>query len=254
MKKELNSKSKRKWIIGGLAAFTSISLLTTGFAVWVVGVNTTSTENKIGVTVDTAENKSIVFTMTISDTASIQLREAVVSQGKIVNVTQDDTVTNPLTISYTDLKIIYGANAGFNFNSIQFSIAEPGATDSDFVSVKTASGANKLTGGYARSGDSFTYLEAPSPIALSSLTKDESQSTITTYSSSSGSLEFKWGSFFDNKSPATFYNEKYKEENDNAKLATASGEITTELEQMKTQLNDKKIKLVATLSTEEVTA
>ena len=89
MKKELNSKSKRKWIIGGLAAFTSISLLTTGFAIWVVGVNSTESNNDVTVTVDTAQNKSIVFTMTLG--GSIQLKESAVSNGKIVNVVQEDT-------------------------------------------------------------------------------------------------------------------------------------------------------------------
>ena len=41
MKKEINSKSRRRWIMGGLAAFASVALLTTGFAVWVVGGNET---------------------------------------------------------------------------------------------------------------------------------------------------------------------------------------------------------------------
>ena len=245
MKKELNSKSKRKWIIGGLAAFTSISLLTTGFAIWVVGVSSTESNNDVTVTVDTAQNKSIVFTMTLGD--SIQLKESAVSKGKIVNVEESDTKTSPLTISYSNLQIVYGKDSGFenNYDCIKFSIAEPEEGETDYASVK--SGDNKLTGTYARTGNSYTYLEAPDTIKLSSLTQTQNDS-ITTYSSTSGSLTFKWGTFFDNKSPATFYNAKYADESNNATLAKASGEITSELKDMYDQLEGKKIKLVATLA------
>lgn len=246
MKKELNSKSKRKWIIGGLAAFTSISLLTTGFAIWVVGVNSTENKNDVNVTVDTAQNKSIVFTMTLTS-SSIELKESNTSDGKMVRVESSDVRNDPLTISYSNMQIVYGDKAGFDYDCIKFSIAEPGEGETEsYASVKSKD--SKLTGeGYARATGTYTYLEAPDTIMLSNLDKTQNDS-ITTYSSASGSLTFKWGSFFDNKSPATYYNTKYANENDNAKLATASGEITTELNDMNTQLNGKKIKLVATLA------
>lgn len=252
MKKELKSKSKRKWIISGLAAFTSVSLLTTGFAVWVVGVNYVENKNDVNVTVDTAQNKSIVFTMSLTS-SNIQLKESAQADGKLVRVEKSETVTNPLTVSYKDLQIIYGDNAGFAYKSIKFSIAEPEEGETSYASVKTAANANKLTGSYARNGDSFTYLEAPSVINLSTLSPTKTNG-VNVYTITSGSLIFTWGTFFATKSPATFYNEKYKDETDNAKLATASGEITTELTNMYSQLNGKKIKLVATLSTEAVGA
>lgn len=247
MKKELNYKSKRKWIVGGLAAFTSIALLTTGFATWIVGVDNLKNDNDISVTVDTASNKSVVFTMTLA-TSSIQLKESTTQDGKIVNVTQDNTVSNPLQIEYSNLQIAYGKDSQFDYTHIKFEIAEPGENETDsYVSVKTAENASKLSGNYQRSGTSFTYLEPPSSIVIDSLTKNELKDNIITLTSSSGTFDFKWGSFFENKSPATFYNEKYVNESDNAKLATASGEITTELKDMNKQLNGKKIKLVATL-------
>ncbi len=246
MKKELNSKSKRKWIIGGLAAFTSISLLTTGFAIWVVGVNSTESNNDVTVTVDTAQNKSIVFTMTLGD--SIQLKESAVAEGKIVNVEQSDTQTSPLTISYSNLQIVYGKDSGFDYDCIKFSIAEPGEGETgSYASVKSKE--NKLTGSYARTGTSYTYLEAPDTISLDNYTNSTTTTgSVTTINIGSGSLTFKWGTFFNNESPATFYNAKYAGENDNATLAKASGEITSELKDMYDQLEGKTIKLVATLA------
>ena len=58
MKKEINSKSRRKWIMGGLAAFASVALLTTGFAVWVVGSQKMSDKGDVSVTVDTGAPKN----------------------------------------------------------------------------------------------------------------------------------------------------------------------------------------------------
>ena len=247
MKKELNSKSKRKWIIGGLAAFTSISLLTTGFAIWVVGVSSTESNNDVTVTVDTAQNKSIVFTMTL-DSSSIQLKESVEAKGKIVTVNESDTTASPLTISYSNMQIVYGTDSGFNYDCIKFSIAEPGEGETDYASVKSKE--SKLTGeNYKRTGNSYTYLEAPDTISLDNYTNSTTTTgSVTTINIGSGNLTFKWGTFFDNKSPATFYNAQYAGENDNATLAKASGEITSELNDMNTQLNGKKIKLVATLA------
>ena len=64
MKKEINSKSRRKWIRGGLAGFASVALLTTGFAVWVVGVQKDKANGDVKVNVDTAQNANITFTAT----------------------------------------------------------------------------------------------------------------------------------------------------------------------------------------------
>ena len=67
MKKEINSKSKRKWVAGGLAAFASIALLTTGFATWVVGTQEKEENVQVGVTVDTAQNQTLTFDFSLSD-------------------------------------------------------------------------------------------------------------------------------------------------------------------------------------------
>ncbi len=263
MRKEINSKSKRKWIMGGLAAFTSISLLTTGFAVWYVGVNNTIVEQNVNVVVDTANNNSIIFTLTLSS-SNIYLEEsAAVTNGSIVTVNSVTSktsgesggfLTNPLRISYTDLKITYGDTSGFNYDTIEFSIEEPADNNATYASVKVKEDDNKLgkttnpsTSNYKRQGSTtFTYLEAPEPIETSTLTSTKNNNS-TTLSSQSGYLDFKWGSFFDNKSPATYYNKKFaKESNLNVKAAAAD-EITAELNAMNNQLNGKTIKLVATL-------
>ncbi len=246
MKKEINSKSRRKWIMGGLAAFASVALLTTGFAVWIVGANNTSENKDVSVTVDTAKNESINFVLNVEANPSIALKEsAAVSGGKIVNVAEDDVSANPLQISYSQSTITYGSGYDFKFTSIKFSIVE----EEGYAAVKTATGASKLTGAYARTGTEFTYLTAPETINISTLEKVKSTTgNSTTITLPAGTLDFTWGTFFDAKSPAKYYNDKYANETDQVALGKAADEITTELDAMYDQLNGKKIKLLAELA------
>ena len=104
MKKEINSKSKRKWVAGGLAAFASIALLTTGFATWVVGNTSLKDEETVTVNVDTAVNKNIEFTATIDD-AEIKLGEKSSVTGDEF-VKTEDPVDGDLEISFSELKIV----------------------------------------------------------------------------------------------------------------------------------------------------
>ncbi len=232
--------------MGGLAAFASVALLTTGFAVWVIGTTQTEVKENVKVSVDTANNNSIVMQIEMSD-SEIKLAEPEAVTGKIVNVKADDAKENPLRIGYNTITISYGTSYTFDYKSIEFEIVDPETDETGYATVKTAEGANKLSGTYARSGTEFTYIEAPNAIDISRLTATENGNTKT-ITLPENTLDFKWGSFFDGKSPATFYNEKYKGEEDYTILTSAADEITTELTDMKNQLNGKQIKLVAKLS------
>lgn len=67
MRKELKSKSRRKWLIGGSLAFASVALLTTGFATWVIGTQKTSGDDKVHIGVDTVEDKSVELTFNLDE-------------------------------------------------------------------------------------------------------------------------------------------------------------------------------------------
>lgn len=85
MRKELKSKSRRKWLIGGSLAFASVALLTTGFATWVIAVSAKTKNTDTNVNVDTVRNESIVLTYTLDENdESIYLGENVaVSKGNL---------------------------------------------------------------------------------------------------------------------------------------------------------------------------
>lgn len=110
MRKEIRSKSKRKWVVGGALFFGGIALLTTGFATWVVGLQITSQDASLGVQVDTAENKSQVFEAVLGSNAGIHLTEQhVKADGEIVG--NDPGSATDFSITFSSLKITQGANA-----------------------------------------------------------------------------------------------------------------------------------------------
>lgn len=252
MKKEINSKSKRKWVAGGLAAFASIALLTTGFATWVVGQQTTKDDDSVTVNVDTARNESVEFTVELPSAAKIELKEGKYDDSKDNRIVLPDNQHDQtkadydkacLTISNVNITIKFGSAYHLPEN-INFSISEPSSEDT-FKSVKVAP-ENKNFSNNRSEGDLY-YLSAPAKISTKDTSeggpfaKTENGGTMTTLTYTTA-LEFTWGNFFNNKTPAEYYN--------TAGIAANSTNydlITTELEAMKTQLNGSTINLHAEL-------
>ena len=242
MKKEINSKSKRKWVAGGLAAFASIALLTTGFATWVVGNTSLKGEGMVTVDVDTAVNKNIEFTATIDD-AQIKLGETSSETGDNKFVKTDGPVDGDLKISFSALKIVYGRDSGFNpaNQKLKFSI------DAN----KTVNAPAEDPFGRTESG--LTYIEAPTEVSLSeaSVGSDERPGTGSyTYTFAKLSFSFRWGTFFgtEGKSPLEFYNSKFDaESNAVAKTSENAQKVVDELNAMhdafKSPNNTIKLKL-----------
>ena len=276
MKKEINSKSRRKWIRGGLAAFASVALLTTGFAVWVVGSAKTENKNDVTVKVDTAVNESISFEMKLATKKTLKLEESTTTaeanakNQPLVNVRDNtaefDATPLTLTASYT---IKYGKEYKFDFTKIAFEIVtsagnDEGATawNNKYVTnlVKSDNikmGTTKLEGqetavtnAFARTKtENLTYFDAPQAMAVAEEVQDGNNHKRT----GNLNLAFTWGSFFDKKaSPATYYNEWA-----NNKGISSAGtdvtdvlteEVTQEMTAMHTQLDGKTIQLRAYLT------
>ena len=280
MKKEINSKSRRKWIRGGLAAFASVALLTTGFAVWVVGTSKTGDDKDVQVKVDTAQNNSISFNLTL-DTNTIKLEESTTTaaanaSGKpLVNVSENKGegatfVATPMTLS-ASYTIKYGAAYDFKFKTIHFSIAteaNEGETNFDTnyatnkvlaenvkmgTTKKKSTDAEAITKDFARatSTTEYTYFEAPKDCAIAEATGGKGENKTIT---GTISLEFTWGTFFGSKaSPATYYNDWATSKNINSVTDTnitdaLTEEVTQEMNAMHSQLDGKKIRLKAELA------
>jgi predicted small integral membrane protein len=229
MRKEMNSKSKKKWIVGGAIFFGSIALLTTGFATWSIGSQIAAQDGYITVTVDTAKNESIALEAVLDDSA-IALKEAEVTDGVMVNVSQSEAVTNPLQISFSTLKITYGADFQFEFTKLVFSIEKTTTGTGTYVNGNnyledSADLINK------RSGTEYTYIDAPAELAISgnSTTETVNNNKVTTFTQLT--FDFSWGSYFNNKTPANYYNTEFNGASQ-SEIAAQSGNVAKELNDM----------------------
>lgn len=235
MKKEINSKSKRKWVAGGLAAFASIALLTTGFATWVVGTQTTTDDKEIGVTVDTAKNVNVEFIAELASDESIKLAETSNSGSSTDFVKADENPSGDLTITFTTLKISFGAQSGFDVTGkkLKFSI-----TDNIEVSAPSADV-------FGREGTKLTYIEAPAAIDLNDTNGAKATDNgVTTYTFRTVSFDFSWGTFFGGKSPLEFYNSKFNaDSNPVAKTSANAQKVVDELKTMHDAYNTPKDKV-----------
>ena len=246
--RKLISASKRKWVLGGILGFAAIALTTTGFATWIVGVNATTTNGNVGVTVDTVSNNGVELTLVLGDDTQIDLKEENVTEG-VVTVTGKDTVQNPLQISVETFTLEVGKQFldTNTITGVEFALKYE--TDKDIKDNLS----NKVTDnriGDKRSSSELGYWEYVSAPAKIEFTNQdittgtgEDQSTYT-YEINASFLEFKWGSFFggNGESPATFYNKIFT----NATKDDADN-IVAELEAMRTALNESKT-LVLTAS------
>lgn len=229
MKKEINSKSRRKWIMGGLAAFASVALLTTGFAVWIVGVTQDKQDNRVNVKVDTAQNANITFTATLTDSSITLAETEKTTDPKAFVKNTDETVTGDLQVTFSKFEIEYGSDSGFGekYNQVTFSIlaAAEGTVDEKV----TTSHFTKR-----EAGTEWTYIEAPKVIDLTDTDAVDTTTTgnVTKLSLKSSTVNFTWGTFFGKAtSPAAYYNSKLTSDAD--KTVSEAENIKTELSEMR---------------------
>lgn len=259
MKKELKSKSKRKWIVGGIAAFASIALLTTGFSVWVVGTSKKSADENVTVSVDTARNDSVELAVNLGDDHTIKLEEGsnYKSQDNDFVKLEDKTESStreekPLTINNVMFTISFSGSIQLsNFSTISFSIENPtDDTAKKYANFDVQEDANliKIGSDKVRKETNYKYVNLPNPIDVTNFTKSENSSTssINRYTWTTN-LDFTWGNFFgENKTPAAYYNDVYQDPDDQT---IENGDlITKELNAMHDQLDGKTINLRATLN------
>lgn len=219
MKKKLKNSSFRKAVINGVLIFGGVALLTTGFATWIIGATTTQVDGTTNVTVDTARTNNIVLEVKLTENAVSISEES--SQGEFVTIDSgkatDFVVTANVTLTVGSgvpenerpTKITIGFNPGAEGG---VSYADPNdGTKNNNVKVDQETNIRKIA--------TYTYLDiATSEYVLPESDDTEGDFTMATdgetgditYTAESLSITlFKWGSFFDGKTPSEFYNDLY---------------------------------------------
>lgn len=253
MRKELKSKSRRKWLLGGSLAFASIALLTTGFATWVIGTQKTSGDGQVNIGVDTAKDNSVELTFSLDDTdKKIFVAEDAGNSNSNLTIERDESEadTKPdWDIKIKDLNIIVGETF---YNSIKdkqglkivFELQK---------GVNAAEDKNSVTDdkvGVRTGSSSWNYIK---------LAKSEFTVTLPNSYPAGGKIydindtpdnpdktfSFDWGSYFGEKAPSDFYKEK-EESKGSQTLREYYQKALQELQAMKTALNGGELTLTAT--------
>lgn len=249
MRKELKSKSRRKWLIGGSLAFASVALLTTGFATWVIGTTKTSGDGKVNIGVDTAKDNSVELTFSLDDTDSkIFVSEAVGDTNPNLKIERGESEadTEPdWTIKIKELNVVVGQTfyeslAGKQDLKIVFELQkdvtaaeDKNLVTEDKVKVRTESSSwNYIT----LKTNEFKVTLPPSYPA---------GGKIYDISDTDKTISFDWGSYFNGDAPSKFYQDNEKNRG-SLSLREYYQKALQELQAMKTALNDGELKLTAT--------
>ena len=256
MRKELKSKSRRKWLIGGSLAFASVALLTTGFATWVIGTQKTSGDGQVHIGVDTVEDKSVELTFSLdeNDNGIIVAEDAEKSSN--TNLPIEETVTPDWNIKIKDLNIAVGQTFYDSLKAKQKEKQEAGqALDLKIAfelqkDVTAAEDKNSVTqdivGG--RTGSSWNYIKlATNEFKVALPDTYPAGGTIydindTSHNPDEKTISFTWGSYFGEKAPSVFYKEKEPTEG----LREYYQNALKELQAMNKALDKGTLKLTAT--------
>lgn len=270
MRKELKSKSRRKWLLGGSLAFASVALLTTGFATWVIGTQKTSGDGQLHIGVDTVEDKSVELTFELdntNDNDTIFVAEDA-EKSSNTNLPIEQTVTPDWDIKIKNLSIAVGQTfydslkakqeekqkAGQDLDlKIAFELQKDVADDKNLVTEDRV----KVRGGQTES--SWNYIDLATkefnvtlPTSYPTDGKicdingisDNPDGNITNLDpkGNNKTISFTWGSYFNGKAPSDFYKEKEPTEG----LREYYQKALQELQAMNKALDNGTLKLTAT--------
>lgn len=251
MRKELKSKSRRKWLLGGSLAFASVALLTTGFATWVIGVSKPSGDGKVTIDVDTVKDKSVELTFKLDDNDNGITVAEDAEKSANTKLPIEKSVTPDWSIKIKDLNIVVG-EAFYNESltgktdlKIAFALQKDVAEDKNSVTKD-----EDKVGVRGETGLPWNYI---------TLAKSEFDVTLPTSYPAGGKIynindtpdnpdktfSFTWGSYFGDKAPSEFYKEKEPEDEEG--LHEYYQKALQELQAMRTALTAAgTLKLTAT--------
>lgn len=262
MRKELKSKSRRKWLIGGSLAFASVALLTTGFATWVIGTQKTSGDDQVHIGVDTVEDKSVELTFNLdANNNGITVAEDA-EKSSNTNLPIEKTVTPDWNITIQDLNIVVGETL---YNSLKdkqdlnlkivFELQKDVAVAKDKNSVT-----QDIVGG--RTGTSWSYIKLATNEF--NVTLPESYPTDGKICDINGipnnpdgnitnldpkgnnkTISFTWGSYFNGDAPSKFYHDNEINKGSQT-LREYYQKALKELQAMNKALDTGELKLTAT--------
>lgn len=237
-------RNRNKIILGVLAGAAVVSLASVGFAQWQIGVlKKEDNSNKFNFTVDTVVSETAVLDIKLSTGNSIKIGETtIVSRKDGVNTI--DTLGGKLGVEVETFRIIIDEQHKLDNVTFSYTVGKTApSTDRFQVTV------NENPDKFGRTSKTYNYLELVNETITSTnignyfsadvstipghivytLNKDAENNPYKT-------LGFKWGDFFNNEEPSTFYNKKIEQVTELNDKIILSGTASKELEAMGTKV------------------
>lgn len=253
MRKELKSKSRRKWLLGGSLAFASVALLTTGFATWVIGVNQPSGDGEADIDVDTVEDRSVELTFSLAEDKIFVAEDVGKSNPNLTVERKTGTDREPdWNIEIGNLDIVVGEafynslkdkKADGQDLKIVFELQKDVADDKNSVTkdkdlVRVRGEQTESSWNYITLVKNKFTVNLPDSYPAGGKIYDIND----TLNNPDKTFSFKWGSYFDGKGPSQFYKEKEPNEGKLEYYQNAGKELAA----MRTALKGTTLKLTAT--------
>ncbi len=260
MKKTVHSRSRSRWLVGGILFIGAAALAGTGFSVWIVSNSVVETEGKVSIDyVDTAENQTVQLNATISDTESLSITEKYAKEDYKGNgtcyVTNNSDEDTDFEVTISGISVTAGTSylESHKITGIEVTMYTWVNSSGNAVVWQPTDTDDDLLG--SRSGDSYTYIELDTDTTKLVFGNDnfktQGGSSNATYSyDNDWKVSFKWGSFFNGVSPCTYYNTVLNDENGVAPTIANLDNVTSELNTMHENLTDTVITLSIKLITE----
>lgn len=258
MRKELKSKSRRKWLLGGSLAFASVALLTTGFATWVIGVHQPSGDGQADIDVDTVEDESVELTFSLAEDKIFVAEGVGNSNPNLTIKRKTGTDREPdWNIEIENLNIVVGKTFYDSLNAkkvdgqdldlkIVFELQKDVADDKNSVTKD-----KDLVGVRGEQTESsWKYIELVNNEFTFTLPNSypaggKIYDINDTLNNPDKTFYFTWGSYFGGTAPSQFYKENEKNRKEGQSLHDYYQIAGKEFEAMRTALTGK-LKLTAT--------
>ena len=217
MAKTNKSVGRKKWIAGGIAAFAAVTLVTTGFATWIIGNQAQEQEGNINIAIDTAKNSAVTLAATIAEGESITIAEtpSAGTAGDIVTV-EDSKLTPDMEFSFSSIQLTCGEAYALE-NDISLTVSIDYSSEAELPDVtkeNTFKGdaAHDLIGKRDDAED-YHYVEFSKTIKLTAGENLTSKGDGTYQYNAAGDdlvCELEWGKYFGGKAPTAYYNDMFK--------------------------------------------
>lgn len=256
------NKSKKYTIFG--ISLAALAISSVGLATWLTGLTQETFSADVQVQVDVVKDSTKYVSIALADGENgltfCESGELSLDGNRLIGFTNNNSKMPDLSVNLKEFNFVYSKDS-FEFEKLTLKLSlndgsswptftrEEGNALKEETTKKTfidLEGASELTdGGYG--------LEITSS-NLANYFKTESSYTGDEYSFmkfNQSALTFKWGSLFDNGSPAAFYNAKFSKEDTTIDKVNKLEEVKTELKAMNNAFEGKRINIEVSLSLTE---